>query len=123
MSSSVTIDFRPAFGLPGEVVVRLGSDPYSPLSERNPSRLTEGDRWYVVHSRPHREFYAQTQLAAQGFHSFLPRYRKTVRHARKLMTVNAPFFNRYLFVALNLGCDQWRSVNGTFGVTSLISDG
>jgi transcriptional antiterminator RfaH len=66
---------------------------------------------------------AQTQLVAQGFHTFLPRFRKTVRHARKLMTVNASFFNRYLFVALDLGRDQWRSVNGTFGVTSIITDG
>jgi transcription antitermination factor NusG len=67
--------------------------------------------------------FDHTQLAAQGFHTFLPRYRKTVRHARKLMTVNAPFFNRYLFVALDLSRDRWRSIYGTFGVTSLISDG
>ena len=103
--------------------MRPDSDQYPPLSEHNPSRLTDGERWYVVYSQPHREFYAQTQLAAQGFHSFLPRYRKTVRHARKLTTVNAPFFNRYLFITLDLGRDRWRSVNGTFGVTSLISDG
>jgi transcription elongation factor/antiterminator RfaH len=103
--------------------VQPGSNLYSPLSEYSPSHLTDGDRWYVVYSQPHQEFRAQTQLAAQGFHTFLPRYRKTVRHARKLMTVNAPFFNRYLFVALDLSCDQWRCINGTFGVTSLITDG
>ncbi len=82
-----------------------------------------GVRWYVVYTQPHREFRAQTQLAAQGFRTFLPRYRKTIRHARKLITVNAPFFSRYLFVALDIGRNQWRRVNGTFGVTSLISDG
>src|SRR5579862_5316022 len=102
-----------------ELVAPPGCNPHSPFP---PSHLA-GDRWYVVYTQPHREFRAQTQLAAQGFHTFLPRYRKTVRHARKLMTVNAPFFNRYLFVALDLSCDQWRSVNGTFGVTSLITDG
>lgn len=104
--------------------MRPFSDPSSSLlSEHNLSRLTGGDRWYVVYSQPHREFYTQTQLAAQGFRTFLPRYRKTVRHARKLTTVSAPFFNRYLFVSLDLSRDQWRSVRGTFGVTSLISDG
>lgn len=46
-----------------------------------------------------------------------------MRHARKLQTVNAPFFPRYLFVGLDLSRDQWRCVNGTFGVTSLIMDG
>jgi transcription antitermination factor NusG len=84
---------------------------------------TAGNRWYVVYTQPHREFRAQMQLAAQSFHTFLPRYRKTIRHARKLITVNAPFFSRYLFVALDLRRDQWRSVNGTLGVISLISDG
>jgi transcriptional antiterminator RfaH len=103
--------------------VRPGSKLCSPLSERDASHWSDGNRWYVVYSQPHQEFRSQIQLAAQGFHTFLPRYRKTVRHARKLMTVNAPFFNRYLFVALDLNCDQWRSVNGTFGVTSLITDG
>jgi transcriptional antiterminator RfaH len=103
--------------------VRPGSNLHSPPLEHNASHLSDGNRWYVVYSQPHQEFRSQTQLAAQGFHTFLPRYRKTVRHARKLMTVNAPFFNRYLFVALDLSCDQWRSVNGTFGVTSLITDG
>jgi transcription elongation factor/antiterminator RfaH len=88
-----------------------------------PSKPAAGVRWYVVYTQPHREFRAQAQLAAQGFRTFLPRYRKTIRHARRLMTVNAPFFSRYLFVALDLGQDQWRSVNGTWGVVSLISDG
>ena len=93
------------------------------VTAKHASQPATGIRWYVVYTQPHREFRAQTQLAAQGFRTFLPRYRKTVRHARKLMTVNAPFFSRYLFIALDLSRDQWRSVNGTLGVTSLISDG
>ena len=35
----------------------------------------------------------------------------------------APFFPRYLFVALDLGRDRWRSVNGTFGVARLVMAG
>jgi transcriptional antiterminator RfaH len=83
--------------------------------------LTAGERWYVVHTLPHREMQAERQLAAQGFRTFLPRYGKTVRHARKLRTVNAPLFPRYLFVALDLEHDRWRSVNGTFGVARLMT--
>ena len=37
-----------------------------------------------------------------------------------MRTVNAPLFPSYIFVALNLDVDPWRSVNGTFGVTRLI---
>jgi transcription elongation factor/antiterminator RfaH len=82
--------------------------------------LAHGECWYAVHTKPHREFSAQMQLGAQGFRTFLPRHRKTVRHARRLSTVSAPFFPRYLFVALDLSRDRWRSVNGTFGVTRLV---
>jgi transcription elongation factor/antiterminator RfaH len=82
--------------------------------------LTGGARWYVVHTLPNREARAERQLAAQGFRTFLPRYGKTVRHARKMRTVNAPFFPRYLFVVLDLEHDRWRSVNGTFGVSRLM---
>src|SRR5687768_12928093 len=71
------------------------------LQLQHPGQLG-GHRWYVVFTQPNREFHAQMQLAAQGFRSFVPRYRKTVRHARKLKTVSAPFFPRYLFVALDL---------------------
>lgn len=82
--------------------------------------LVSGERWYVVQTLPVREASAQMQLQAQGFRTFLPRYRKTIRHARKLITVSAPFFPRYLFVALDLARDRWRSVNGTFGVAGLV---
>jgi transcription elongation factor/antiterminator RfaH len=78
--------------------------------------------WYAVHAKPRRELQAQAQLSLQGFRTFLPRFRKTVRHARKLTTVSAPFFDRYLFVALDLDRDRWRSVNGTFGVTRLVAN-
>jgi transcriptional antiterminator RfaH len=91
---------------------RSGSQSFPGLADR--------ERWYVVHTLPHREMHAERQLVAQGFRTFLPRYGKTVRHARKLRTVNAPFFPRYLFVAFDLEHDRWRSVNGTFGVARLM---
>jgi len=63
---------------------------------------------------------ALEQLERQSFACFLPRRLKTVRHARKIKNVLAPVFPRYLFAALDLNVDRWRSVNGTTGVASLI---
>jgi transcriptional antiterminator RfaH len=80
-------------------------------------------RWFVVHTLPSREFGAQKQLEFQGYETFLPLHLKTVRHARQFRTMKAPFFPRYLFVSLDLTRDRWRSVNGTFGVSSLIMEG
>src|SRR2546430_1503971 len=88
-----------------------------------PATLADGERWYVVHTLPLCEGRAQIQLENQSFRTFLPKRHKTIRHARKLSTVEAAFFPRYLFVALDLTRHQWRSVNGTFGVASLVMRG
>ena len=85
-----------------------------------PRSLVGSERWYVVYTQPHRETTAQAHLDAQGFHTFLPRYAKTIRHARKYRTTVAPLFLRYLFIAIDVDRDRWRSVNGTRGVSALI---
>jgi transcriptional antiterminator RfaH len=81
--------------------------------------LSPGERWYLAHTLPNKEATVVMRLAAQGFRNFLPRRVKTVRHARRMREVNAPVFPRYIFVALDLDRDPWRSVNGTIGVSSL----
>lgn len=87
---------------------------------QNTFELAPGERWYVAQTLAKREAGAAAQLAAQGFGVFTPRVVKTVRHARKLRTVLAPAFPGYLFVALDLARDRWRSVNGTFGVARMV---
>lgn len=82
-----------------------------------------GRRWFVVQCQPRKETFAQTNLERQAFRSFLPRVRKTVRHARRTRETLAPLFPRYLFVSLDLGRERWRSVYGTFGVSRLVTDG
>jgi transcription elongation factor/antiterminator RfaH len=85
--------------------------------------LEEGERWYAVYSQPHHETSAALHLGAQDFRVFLPLLSKTVRHAHKSVAGLTPLFPRYLFVALDLDRDRWRSVNGTRGVASLVMYG
>jgi transcription elongation factor/antiterminator RfaH len=80
-------------------------------------------RWYAANTAPHREFRSKRHLENQGFRVFLPERVRTIRHARKLTNVNAPFFPQYVFVELDLSVHRWRSVNGTFGVRSLVMQG
>jgi transcription elongation factor/antiterminator RfaH len=87
------------------------------------ARLPEGCRWFVVVSQPRKEGWARLNLERQGFACFAPTIRKTVRHARRHREKLVPLFPRYLFVALDLGRHQWRSVRGTFGVTTLVMEG
>ena len=78
------------------------------------------ERWFVAHTLPRLESTAEFQLQRQGFHTYLPWMKKTVRHARKITNVRAPAFSRYIFVRLDLDQDRWRSINGTIGVSSLV---
>ena len=90
--------------------------------ERPYTEFGEG-RWYAVSTLRHRERQAEANLARQGFKVFAPLCRRTVRHARRLTTKHAAYFPGYLFVALNLKHDRWRSINGTFGVRSMVMAG
>jgi transcription antitermination factor NusG len=69
---------------------------------------------------PHRENQAQFNLHRLGFRSFLPRLRRTVRHARRSLETLQPLFPGYIFIIIDLSKHRWRSVNGTFGIASLI---
>ena len=80
-------------------------------------------RWYVVQTQTYRESLAAQHLRSQDYTVFLPLRKRTRRHARKLDSVLVPFFPKYLFVQLNLSHHQWRSINGTRGVTRVISFG
>ena len=88
-----------------------------------PSILSGCERWYAVHTLPFAEARAERQLRRQEFRTFQPKRHKTIRHARKLKMIEAPFFPRYLFIVLDLGRHQWRSVNGTIGVSRLVMCG
>jgi transcriptional antiterminator RfaH len=80
-------------------------------------------RWYAVQTQPAKERYAEENLRRQGFDSYLPQVRRSVRHARRQSDVLRPLFPRYLFVALDVEIAGWRSVQGTFGVRSLVMEG
>jgi transcriptional antiterminator RfaH len=80
-------------------------------------------RWYVVQTQPHAERKASLHLARQGFETYLPRYLKRRRHARRIETVVAPLFPRYLFVAVDMATQRWRNIQSTIGVSCLVCNG
>jgi transcriptional antiterminator RfaH len=80
-------------------------------------------RWYTVNTQPSREVLADENLRRQGFESWLPRFRRVRKHARRVDQVLAPLFPGYLFVKLDRDIERWRSINGTFGVIRLLCNG
>jgi transcriptional antiterminator RfaH len=80
-------------------------------------------RWYVVQTHPRAEGKATWHLQRQGFATYLPRYLKRRRHARRTEAVIAPMFPRYLFVAVDVTSQRWLSIHSTIGVTRLVCNG
>ena len=85
--------------------------------------LADQERWYVARTLPQRELQASKQLSNQNFRVFVPRHWKNRRHARKVETISAPLFPRYIFVIVDPARDRWWSINGTLGVDRLLMQG
>ena len=82
-----------------------------------------GVRWYVVQTQVNGEVKAAENLRRQGFETYLPRYLKRRRHARKVDFAAKPLFPRYMFVAIDIATQRWRSVRSTVGVSRLVTNG
>jgi transcriptional antiterminator RfaH len=80
-------------------------------------------RWYVVQTQVNGEAKASNNLLRQGYEVYLPRYLKRRRHARKVDFTAKPLFPRYIFVAIDMATQRWRSIQSTFGVSRLVCNG
>ena len=78
-------------------------------------------QWFVAQTQPGKEVISQGHLDRQEFVSFLPLYRKTIRHARQEKEVFRPLFPGYIFIELDPDKSQWRSINGTRGISALLT--
>lgn len=87
----------------------------------NTQQVTNYSRWYVAQTRARQEQLAKINLEAQKFDVFLPQIFKTVRHARQLRTKKVAVFPGYLFIHINPDQQRWRSINGTLGVSRLLT--
>lgn len=82
-----------------------------------------GSFWHVVQVHARSETKAQMHLSRQGFTTYLPRYLKRRRHARRVEIVPAPLYPSYLFVTFNRAIHRWRSIHSTVGVARLVCNG
>ncbi|MBD9373712.1 transcription antiterminator NusG [Rhizobium sp. ARZ01] len=88
-----------------------------PLEDLHDARA---ERWYVVQTHQRSEGLAERHLLSQNFRTFLPKRRRTLRHARSMRTVCAAYFDCYLFVGLDIQRHRWSPINSTIGVRKLI---
>ena len=92
------------------------------MQESDCTTNTLSRRWHVAQTHIHAEGKATQHLKRQGFEVYLPRYLKRRRHARRVETVAAPLFPRYLFVAV-AAAQRWHPIQSTIGITRLVANG
>lgn len=107
---------------PAGVASLVPRDRHGGQSGQFTSEMSE-IRWYVAATSVLREDVAEINLVRQGFRTFLPRRRTTVRQPRRFTTGHSAYFPGYIFISLDLERDRWRSINGTLGVKSLLPGG
>ena len=88
-----------------------------------PPGETAMTEWMVAHCHANAEARAEAHLKQQGFEVYLPKYKTTRRHARRVETVIRPLFPRYLFIGYDADASQWRPIRSTIGVSHLITSG
>ena len=79
--------------------------------------------WIVAQTHVNAEAKACFQLRRQGFESYLPRYRITRRHARRIEQVVKPLFPRYVFISGDALGLAWRAIASTIGIQNIVMQG
>jgi len=97
------------------------SQKHAPVTPVTPATSA----WFLVRSKPRQESVALTQLARQGYESYLPLFATEKLVRRKSTVVQEPMFARYLFVRLDAtGQGQsWSPIRSTVGVSELVCFG
>jgi len=81
--------------------------------------MQAGRQWYVVHTKPRREAYAQEQLVRRGVETFFPR----IIESRPVKPLGlGPLFPSYLFARISLE-RQYSRVIWSPGVRNLVTFG
>ena len=79
--------------------------------------------WYLVYAKPRQEAVAQTNLARQGYETYLPLIQQARKRQGRRVTTVGPMFPRYLFIHLDSESDNWAPIRSTLGVVSLVRFG
>ena len=77
--------------------------------------------WYLLQTKPNAHVIARENLQRQGFDVFLPLIIKTKKKSGKFLEAKAPLFPGYLFMGTSINPIQWKSINGTRGISSAVT--
>ena len=79
--------------------------------------------WYPVHTKARQESVAEENLCRQGYAIHLPLLRAARRRHGRWREVVEPLFPGYLFVEMDIECDDPAPIRSTRGVIGLVRFG
>lgn len=77
--------------------------------------------WYLAQLKPGGFERAVTNLARQGYQSFMPLREETRRRGGQWDKRQRPLFPGYLFVKVPNAQQNWRSLNATYGISRIVA--
>jgi len=60
------------------------------------------DKWHIIYTQTYKEKYLDYQIKNLGLKTYLPLYKRSVSHSRKVIEKTYSLFPRYLFVKFDV---------------------
>ena len=77
-------------------------------------------KWLVVQVKPNSYAIAVRNLERQGFETFLPKMRVSMRKKNRFIYKDVYVFLGYMFVGVDAQSYNWTKINNTYGVSKLL---
>ena len=78
-------------------------------------------KWMIAQIKPNSYDLAVRNLERQGFETFLPKTKMTIKKANKFIHKEVLLFPGYAFVGIDQQNSDWIKINSTYGVLKLLS--
>lgn len=77
-------------------------------------------KWLVVQIKPNSYDIAIRNLERQGFETFLPKMKVSIRKENRFIYKDVYVFLGYMFVGVDAQSCNWTKINNTYGVSKLL---
>lgn len=81
---------------------------------------TEVKKWMVAQIKHHSYDLATRNLERQGFETFFPKIKTTIKKEKKFINKYTAVFPGYMFVGVDNKNSNWAKINSTYGVVKVL---
>lgn len=78
-------------------------------------------KWLIVQIKPNSYDLAVRNLERQGFETFLPKMKVTIKKENKFIMKDLFVFPGYAFIGIDLKNSNWTKINNTYGVSKVLA--